>query len=93
MNRKVDEIAIPQLDRLIRNLRDWRLREPDVKHIIFSSWQDALAIVQAALTLNDIKWLSRSGKKNDNSVQRFNEDASITAFLLNGERENSGLTL
>jgi hypothetical protein len=52
-----------------------------------------LAIVQAALSLNNINWLSRSGKKNDNSVQRFNEDASITAFLLNGERENSGLTL
>jgi E3 ubiquitin-protein ligase SHPRH len=82
-----------QVDRLVRHLRYWHLREPEVKHIIFSSWKDALTIVQAALSANDISWLSRTGAKNDTSVQRFNENPAITAFCLNGERENSGLTL
>jgi hypothetical protein len=64
-----------------------------VKHIIFSCWKDALVIVQAALSRNQISWLSRTGKKNDDSVQRFNQDSSVTAFLLDGERQNSGLDI
>jgi E3 ubiquitin-protein ligase SHPRH len=82
-----------QLDRLIRQLQHWRRTQPDVKHIIFSSWKDALKIVEAALDANDISWRSRSAKKDDTSIQEFTEDPDILVFLLHGERENSGLTL
>ncbi|KAJ9103372.1 hypothetical protein QFC19_004471 [Naganishia cerealis] len=81
------------LDRLIRQLRFWRETEPEVKHIIFSSWKDALSIVEAALNANNISWRSRTDKKDDKSVQEFTEDPDIHVFLLHGERENSGLTL
>lgn len=55
-----------------------------MKHIIFSSWKDALTIVEAALYANRISFLSRNGKKNDKAVQRFNEDSTIQVFLLHG---------
>ncbi|KAJ9095592.1 hypothetical protein QFC21_005463 [Naganishia friedmannii] len=82
-----------KLDRLIRQLQYWRRTQPDVKHIIFSSWKDALTIVEAALNDNGISWRSRSAKKGDTSIQEFTEDPDILVFLLHGERENSGLTL
>ncbi|KAJ9114994.1 hypothetical protein QFC22_005322 [Naganishia vaughanmartiniae] len=82
-----------KLDRLIRQLKYWRQTQPEVKHIIFSSWKDALRIVEAALNANGISWRGRSVKKDDTSIQEFTEDPDILVFLLHGERENSGLTL
>jgi E3 ubiquitin-protein ligase SHPRH len=81
------------VNRLVRQIRFWRTQEPAVKHIIFSSWKDALTIVETALRDNRIRYLCRTGKKNDDSAERFNQDPSIQVYLLHGEKENSGLTI
>lgn len=49
--------------------------------------------MQAALKSNRITYLNRTGKKNDDSAERFNQEPEIQVYLLNGQLANAGLTL
>lgn len=49
--------------------------------------------MQAALESNRITYLNRTGKKNDDSAERFNREPEIQVYLLNGQLANAGLTL
>jgi E3 ubiquitin-protein ligase SHPRH len=79
---------------LLKHQQWFRLTRPQVRHVVFSNWADSLSIVEAALTANNIKFVSfdRNTKRND-VVQQFHADPSINVFLLHAERESAGLTL
>lgn len=79
---------------LIKHLKLYRIQQPNVRHVVFSNWADSLHIVEQALRVNHIRFVSldANSKKND-VVSQFHADEGITVFLLHAERESAGLTL
>ncbi|TXT06109.1 hypothetical protein VHUM_03582 [Vanrija humicola] len=79
---------------LIKHLHYYRSTRPNTRHVVFSNWADSLSIVERALSINRIKYVSfDSNTKSNNVVEEFHRDPSISVFLLHAERESAGLTL
>ncbi|KAL1409743.1 hypothetical protein Q8F55_003740 [Vanrija albida] len=79
---------------LIKHLHYYRSTRPGSRHVVFSNWADSLSIVERALSVNRIKYVSfESNSKSNNVVEEFHRDRSISVFLLHAERESAGLTL
>lgn len=81
-----------KIDTLTKHIKNARAEKPQVKHLVFSAWNESLAQVREALEMNGIRCIAIK-RKGDGSQQAFIEDDEIAVFLLHGEKESSGLTL
>ena len=87
---------------LVETMLELRRRDPLAKSLVFSQWEGALDLVEAALGQNDIR-CARLGKggsgrgggrsKKMTAVDRFKNDPSVTALLLSIQHGANGLNL
>ncbi|RKP16879.1 hypothetical protein ROZALSC1DRAFT_17042 [Rozella allomycis CSF55] len=80
-----------KIDFVVRSILHLNKTDPDAKYLVFSEWDQALHLLQKALSSHNIKSI-RLERKN-NAVHQFNVDDSIKVFILHARMQSAGLTL
>jgi E3 ubiquitin-protein ligase SHPRH len=63
------------------------------KSIVFSQWDDMLDICEHALTLNGVKFVRASSRRDIGECTKFFRSPACSVFLLNVKHGAEGLTL
>lgn len=102
--RKIHQIRLSnsfgsKVDLIVKQVLYLKSLNPEVQIVVFSQWQDLLAILTFAFDKAGISHVSAKGshiaalkKKLEDPVEKF-KNSGITCFLLNSQAQASGLTL
>jgi E3 ubiquitin-protein ligase SHPRH len=85
-----------KLDTIVRHIIHLKTLDPLVKVLIFSQWEQVLELLTKSLDLNHVSWIRMENNHRmhkGKAVVEFQNDANLTAFLLNSKSQSSGLTL
>lgn len=91
---RIDRSYGVKFDTILRHVIHLRGKDPAAKVLIFSQWQQVLAILKKAFSQNGLRYvdLDSSVSKKD-AVSRFTKDTNISAFFLHATSQSQGLTL
>lgn len=84
------------MDTIVRHIIHLKTLDPLVKVLIFSQWEQVLELLTKSLDLNHISWIRMEHNHKmhkGKAVVEFQNNATLTAFLLNSKSQSSGLTL
>ncbi|GLG99404.1 E3 ubiquitin-protein ligase SHPRH [Gryllus bimaculatus] len=84
-----------KIEAVVRCLLSIRKKQPDVKALVFSTWEKVLDVLEKALGMNEISFCRlQSGPKYKASLQLFKEEAQhVTALLIPVSLGAKGLNL
>lgn len=83
-----------KVDAIIKTLSDLKESDPDVKVLIFSTWDIVLKVLEQALSVCGISYRLMSGKNFLKQIKEFkNPDLNVTALLLPVSNGCKGLNL
>ena len=83
-----------KISALVAKLLELEVTEPNAKSLIFTSWEDMIVIIEAALVVNDIGVVRlQRGKKLHTSLSVFKKDPSMRALIIPFKLGAEGLNL
>ncbi|GAA6018689.1 hypothetical protein JCM11491_001262 [Sporobolomyces phaffii] len=102
---ELDEISLVETvaplsskaDYVVKLVRWIRRRNPEDKVVVFSAWQDSIALLMEAFNRNGLVFVRLEGStakgKREAVVKKFAEDPDVAAFFLHTKSQAAGLTL